>query len=76
MSKLFYLETRPRCVHLVIDVLRKRGLNTEAIEAEYIDYKRGMHGELIMWCEDDAYPAFVHRAQEDIIRKCGIKVEY
>jgi len=76
MGKLFYLETRPGCVQKVIDVLQSKGLCTGAIETHYIGYQRGMHGELIMWTDNYVFPAFVHKAQENIITRCGIKVEY
>ena len=76
MSNLYYLETRSWCVQKVIDVLKSKGLSTGAIETNYIGYQRGMHGELIMWTDDYVFPAFVHRAQENIIKRCGIKVEY
>jgi len=76
MNKLYYLETRPGCVQKVIDVLKSHGLSTGAIETHYIGYQRGMHGELIMWTDGYFAPAFVHKAQENIIKSCGIKVEY
>lgn len=76
MNKLYYLETRSGCVQKVIDLLKSKGLKTDAIETHYIEYQRFMHGELIMWLEGDKYPNFVHRAEEHIVRKRGIKVEY
>ena len=76
MSKLYYLQTRPGCVQKVIDFLKEKGLITDSLEYHYIDCQRGMHGELIMWCDGEKYPSFVHKSQEGIIRKCGRKLEY
>jgi hypothetical protein len=77
MNNLYYIETRRNSVHEVLEVLQKNGLHIEAIRAHYIDYKRTMHdGELIMWTEGDKYPCWVHRSQEDVVRRCGIKVDY
>ena len=76
MDELFYLETRSGCVQKVIDVLKSKGLYTDTVEFHYIDCKRSMHGELIMWLDGDKYPNFVHKAEEHIVRKRGIKVEY
>lgn len=76
MNKLYYLETRFGCLQKVIEVLKKNGLNTETVESNYIDYQREMHGELIMWFKGDKYPVFASRAEENIVRRIGTKVEY
>ena len=76
MDELFYLETRSGCVQKVIDVLKENGLNTETVESHYIEQQRFMHGELIMWFKGDKYPVFASRAEENIVRRIGTKVEY
>lgn len=76
MNNVYYLETRPGCVQKVIDFLKSKGLNTDAVEAHYIYYQRGMHGELLMWLEGDKNIHFVHLADEDVVRRIGTKVEY
>ena len=74
MEKLFYLETKKKCVSEVISKLKEHNLRTDAIENHYADHYMD-DGELIMWAESDIYPNFVHLAQRETIKKCGIKID-
>ena len=76
MEKLFYLETRRGAVDKVIETLQGLGLDTEWVKAEYKERRHMNDYEMLMWCESSRYPAYVHRAWQEIIRKCGIRIDY
>lgn len=73
MENLYYIETKKNCVSEVIAKLKEHNLRTDVIERYYENHYMN-NGELIMWAESEKYPCFVYRAQEDTIRKCGIKI--
>ena len=76
MSTLYYIEVRAKSEQKAIEKLESLGLIADAIKAHCFDYGRSMTNELIMWCDGEKHPAFVHRSQEDIIKKCGTKIDY
>jgi hypothetical protein len=73
MENLYYIETKRKCVSEVISKLKEHNLNTNVIESHYENHYMN-DGDLIMWAESDTYPCFVHHAQKNTIKKCGIKI--
>ena len=71
MDKLYYLIVNKAKIDLMFECLKSFGLKIDAIKNNSL-----FDGEIIMWCSSEKYPSFVFRSQEDIIKKCGIKVDY
>lgn len=74
--KMYYVESENGREQEMIDFLKSLNLKTSVVETHYFYFKRTAHGELIAWHDGDKYPCFVHRAQENIVRDCGIKLKF
>lgn len=75
MDKLYYLVVDKTKMNEMYECLKSFGLNIDVIETHY-KFHSVWKDEMIMWCKGEKYPSFVFRSQEDIIKKCGEKVEY
>ena len=76
MEKMYYVESQNGREKEMIAFLKKQGLITDVIESHYFFYKRKAHGELIVWYNGERFPCFAHRALEDLVRKCGERVDF